>query len=70
MVQRHSFIQYTFNGPLIRQKVQKFETILGIENFQVSVGWLNHFHTHYGIVMKSIWDEASNVPTKTVNEEL
>lgn len=66
MVQRHSFTQCTYNG--LSQKVQKFEAMLGIENFQASVGWLNRFHTHYAIVMKSIWDETSNVPTKTVNQ--
>lgn len=48
---------------LIREKAQELGAMLGIENFQASVVWLNSVFSRYEIVMKSICGEA-----KTVNE--
>ena len=37
-------------GPLIREKALKFAEMLEVENFQASVGWLNHFRNKYGVL--------------------
>lgn len=40
-------------------------TMLGIGDFQANVRWFNRW---YGIEIKSICDEARDVPTKTINQ--
>lgn len=46
----------------------EFGIMLEIKNYLASVSMLNHFHSQYDIVMKSICGKASNVPITTVNE--
>jgi hypothetical protein len=55
-------------GSLIREKALEFAKMLGVENFQASVGWLNRFRERYGVLSKCISGEASDVPMNSVNE--
>lgn len=54
-------------GPLIRQKALNFANLLGHDEFQARVGWLDKFRFCYGIVSKVICGEDA-VPMDRANE--
>uniref|UniRef100_A0A8C9CI81 Tigger transposable element derived 6 n=1 Tax=Phocoena sinus TaxID=42100 RepID=A0A8C9CI81_PHOSS len=47
-------------GSVIRKKALNLANMLGYDNFQASVGWLNRFHDRHGIALKAVCREHSD----------
>lgn len=56
------------NGPLARAKACEFASILGINQFKASVGWLDKFKERHNIVFKSIHNDIRNFDVNDVND--
>lgn len=56
------------NGPLLREKACQLATMLGVEHFQGSVGWMNRFRDRYGVVAKTICGEANDAPLQPISD--
>ena len=56
------------SGPLIREQALRIASVLKVENFKASVGWLNSFRQRHFIKAKVINGESGAVDMRTASE--
>lgn len=55
------------NGPLLCAQARKFATLLGVDDFKASNGWLVRFRDRHGITFKLIQGEEKSAPVNDAN---
>lgn len=52
---------FPVSGPILAEKAREIATRMGIENFNISDGWLSRFKRRHGLVFKAVSGEAAAV---------
>lgn len=56
------------SGPLIREKGLEVAKILGADNFQASIGWLDKFKTRHTFSWKAVSGEVGSFDAEVVTD--
>ncbi|XP_006002184.1 tigger transposable element-derived protein 4-like [Latimeria chalumnae] len=56
------------SGPILTEKANQFAAQLGVENFECTNGWLEHFKARHGISSRLVCGEANSAPQLLINE--
>ena len=59
---------FPISGPIMQEKAKQIALLLGVENFQASVGWLQSFKKRHLLSLRTISGESGNIDT-SVSEE-
>ncbi|XP_037508969.1 tigger transposable element-derived protein 6 [Rhipicephalus sanguineus] len=57
-----------FDGSILHEKAMEIANRLGITDFTVSNGWIDHFRKRHGIAYKTVSGEAASVNMETAND--
>ncbi|KAH6934137.1 hypothetical protein HPB50_020675 [Hyalomma asiaticum] len=52
---------FPISGPILEEKAKEIATRMGIEDFQVSDGWLSRFKKRHGLVLKTVSGERFSI---------
>uniref|UniRef100_H3AAT4 HTH CENPB-type domain-containing protein n=1 Tax=Latimeria chalumnae TaxID=7897 RepID=H3AAT4_LATCH len=56
------------SGPILTEKANQFAAQLGVENFECTNGWLEHFKARHGVSSRLVCREANSAPQLLINE--
>uniref|UniRef100_H2ZUV2 HTH CENPB-type domain-containing protein n=1 Tax=Latimeria chalumnae TaxID=7897 RepID=H2ZUV2_LATCH len=56
------------SGPILTEKANQFGAQLGVENFECTNGWLEHFKARHGVSSRLVCGEANSAPQLLINE--
>ena len=51
---------FPISGPIMQEKAKQLALLLGVENFQASIGWLQSFKKRNSITLRTISGESGN----------